>query len=189
MIPIGGHDITPAAFARNLGVHFDSELSMRRHIDVITARCCASFRQLCAIRRYTSPPSPVVMQSLVTSLVLSRLDYCNSALFGLPASSIHHLQAVQNAAARLVFNIRRSEHVTVALVSLHWLRVAERIRFKVAVLAYGAISGLPPSYLHGFVRLSQAGRPGLRSASSDRVMVPRTHSLIGNRARNFGTIN
>ena len=145
----------------------------------ITARCCASLRQLRAIRRYTSP---AVMQSLVTSLVLSRLDYCNSALFGLPASSIHHLQAVQNAAARLVFNIRRSEHVTVALVSLHWLRVAERIRFKVAVLAYGAISGLPPSYLHGFVRLSQAGRPGLRSASSDRVMVPRTRTLIGNRA-------
>jgi hypothetical protein len=82
----------------------------------------------------------------------------------------------------LVFNIRRSEHITDALVSLHWLRVAERIRFKVAVLAYQSINGLPPSYLHGFIRLSQAGRPGLRSASSDRVMVPITRSSIGNRA-------
>ena len=180
MIRISIHDITPAASARNLGVDFDYELSMRRHIDVITARCYASLRQLRAIRRYYT--SPTVMQLLMTSLALSRLDYCNSALFGLPASSIHRLQAVQNAAARLIFNIRRSEYVTDALVSLHWLRIAEHMRFKVAVLAYRSINGLPPSYLHGFVRLSQAGRPGLRSASSDRVMVPRTRSLIGNRA-------
>ena len=145
MIRIGGHDITPAASARNLGVYFDSELSMRRHIYVITARCYASLRQLRAIRRYTSP---AVMQSLVTSLVLSRLDYCNSALFGLPASSIHRLQAVQNAAARLIFNIRLSEYDTDALVLLHWLRIAERIRFKVAVLAHRSINGLPPSYLY-----------------------------------------
>ena len=92
------------------------------------------------------------------------------------------MQAVQNAAAMLVFNIRRSEHVTDALVSLHWLRIAERIRFKVAVLAHRSINGVPPSYLHGLVRLSQAERPGLCSASSDRVMLPRTRSLIGNRA-------
>ena len=109
VIPIGGHDITPAASVHNLGVYFDSELSMRRHIDVITENCyCyALFRQLYAPnRRHTSS---TVMQLLMTSLALSRLDYCNSALFGLPASIIHRLQAVQNAAARLVFNIRRSK--------------------------------------------------------------------------------
>ena len=54
VIRIGGHDITPAASARNLGVYFDSELSMRRHIYVITERCYASLRQLRTIRRYTS---------------------------------------------------------------------------------------------------------------------------------------
>ena len=97
VIPIGGHDITPAASARNLGVFFYSELSMRRNIYVTTVRCYASLRQLRAIRHYTPPT--VMMQLLVTSLALSWLDYCNSALFGLPTSSIHRLQAVQNAAA------------------------------------------------------------------------------------------
>ena len=146
-ISIDGHNILPVASARNLGVYFDSGLSMRRHIDVITSRCYATLRQLRAVRRYVSPP---VMQSLVTSLVLSRLDHFNCVLFGLPASSIRRLQAVQNAAARLVFNIRRSDHVTDALICLHWLRVAERIRFKVAVMTFRSINGLPPSYLHGF---------------------------------------
>ena len=97
---------------------------MRQHIDVITTRCYATLRQLRAVRRYVSQP---VMQSLVTSLVLSRLDHFNCVLFGLPASSIRRLQMVQNAAARLVFNIRRSDHVTDALICL---RVAERNRFN-----------------------------------------------------------
>jgi hypothetical protein len=113
VIRIGGHDITPAASARNLGVYFNFDLSVGRHTDVITVRCYASLRQLRAIRRYTSQ---AVMQSLVTSLLQSPLDYCNSALFGIPASSIQCLQVVQNAVARLVINVRRSEQVTNALI-------------------------------------------------------------------------
>ena len=49
---------------------------------------------------------------------------------------IRRLQAVQNVAARLVFVIRRSEHNSEALISMHWLRVAERILFKIAVMIY-----------------------------------------------------
>ena len=178
-ICIGGHDALPVSSARNLGVYIDSALSMRRHIDVISARCFAVLRQLRAIRRFTSLS---VMQTLVTSLVLSRLDYCNSVLYGLPASSISRLQTVQNAAARLVFNIRRTDHVTDSLICLHWLRVAERIRFKVAVMTYRSIHGQPPSYLHGFSTY-QAGRPGLRSATSSHLSVPRTRlSSIGDRS-------
>jgi hypothetical protein len=67
----------------------------------------------------------------------------------------------------------RSMHVTDALVSLHPLQGG----------GLGlSVNGQPPTYLLGFVRLSQAGHPGLRSASSERVMVPRTRSSIGNRA-------
>jgi hypothetical protein len=73
-ISIDGHDLLPVASARDLGVYFDSDLSIRRHIDVITTRCYATLRQLRAVRRYVSQP---VMQSLVTSLVLSRLDPFN----------------------------------------------------------------------------------------------------------------
>ena len=54
---------------------------------------------------------------------------------------------MQNAAARLIYSIRRSEHITDALISLHWLRVQERIVFKVAVLTYRAVHGTAPPYM------------------------------------------
>jgi len=80
----------------------------------------ATLRQLRSIRRYI-PTS--VFHSLVSALVLSRLDYCNSLLIDLPLTHIQRLQSVQNAAARLIFNLRRCDHITDVLISLHWLRV------------------------------------------------------------------
>ena len=77
-------------------------------------------------------------QELVVSLVLSRLDYGNATLAGLTANLLSQLQAVMNAGAqidagaRLIFNANRREHVT----PLHWLRVPERITFKLAILMF-----------------------------------------------------
>jgi len=111
----------------------DSGLMMQSHVRQTVSRCFAVLRQLRTVRRQV-PTS--VFQSLIVALVLSRLDYCNSVLVGLPTNLIQHLQSVQDAAARLTFRIRRSEHITPALISLHWLRVPERISFKLAVLTY-----------------------------------------------------
>ena len=178
-IPIGGHDIVPSTSVRNLGVYFDADLSMRRHIDIISGRCFAALRQLRGIRRYVTAP---VLRSLVTSLILTRLDYCNSALFGLPAVRLARLQSIQNAAARLVFNLRRTDHITDALICLHWLRVAERIRFKIAVMVYRCLHGQSPAYMTNFT-LASVGRANLRSAASHRLVIPRTRlSTIGDRA-------
>ncbi|KAI4876496.1 hypothetical protein NFI96_010593, partial [Prochilodus magdalenae] len=69
-------------------------------------------------------------QLLVQSLDISRLDYCNSILAGLPLRAIRPLQFVQNAAARLIFNLPKFTHVTPLLRSLHWLPVVARIRFQ-----------------------------------------------------------
>ena len=76
--------------------------------------CFAALRQLRSIRHHAT-----VFQSLVATLVFCWLDYGKVTLVGLPAYLVHWPQSVQNAAARLVFHLRRSDHITDAFVSLH----------------------------------------------------------------------
>ena len=134
----------------------------------------------------TSPGIPTsVFQSLIVALVLSRLDYRNSVLFKLPANLVQRIQSVQNSAARLIFRIRRSEHITPALISLHWLRVPERISFKLAVMTYRSIHGTSLSYLQScFTRVSDiTSRRRLRSSISHRLEVPPVRlSIVGKRS-------
>jgi len=100
-------------------------------------------RQLRTVRRQV-PTS--VFQSLIVALVLSRLDYCNSVR--LPANLIQRLQSVQNAAAGLISRIWRSEHITPALISPHWLRVPESIYFKLSVMTYRSVLGTSTVMFH-----------------------------------------
>src|SRR5437899_5941879 len=70
---------------------------------------------------------------LANALVSSKLDYCNSLFYGLPDTSIKRLQRVQNSLARVIFpSLKRSDHITPALVKLHWLPIHKRIKFKIA---------------------------------------------------------
>jgi len=117
-------------------------------------------------------------------LVLSRLDYGNAVLVGLPAYLFQRLQSVMNAAARLIHGLRHSDHISDALISLHWLRAQERVRFKTAVLMYKATHGTAPSYLSQLVCVADLpGRRSLRSAQTNHLLVPSIKlSTVGGRA-------
>ncbi|KAI5106542.1 tetraspanin-4 isoform X5 [Silurus meridionalis] len=151
-----------------LGVTTDNELSFFPHVAKV-ARSCRSL--LYNIRRIRPFLSTQAAQMLVQSLVISKLDYYNFLLAGLPLNAIRPLQMIQNAAARLVFNQPKISHTTPLLRSLHWLPVAACIRFKTLMLAYKAKNGPAPSYLSDLITSRTAPRC-LRSSSTARLVPP-----------------
>ena len=88
-----------------------------------------------------------VTAQLMISLVLSKMDYCNSLLTGLPDNQINKLQRVQNCAAKVCFRKRKYDHATPLLKSLHWLPVKERIDYKIATLCYKTFTNSAPKYI------------------------------------------
>ena len=102
-VTVGTSVIQPAAVVRDLSVLIDQELSMSQHIAGVTSSCFYQLRRLRQIRR---PVGQELVAQLAHSFVLSRLDYGNSVLAGLPKSAIMPLQRVQNAAARLILDLR-----------------------------------------------------------------------------------
>ena len=123
--------------------------------------------------------------TLVRTLVITRLDQCNSVLAGISGYLQDRLQTVLNAAARLVYSRRTSEHTTPLLLELHGLRVPERIQFRLCVLVYHCVHGTAPAYLTESLRLTSEiiARRRLRSVDSPTLLVPSTRrSTLGDRA-------
>ena len=119
----------PCTELRVLGIYLDADISMRTHISRTVDGCFAALRKLRTFRR-SVPIILAVYQTLIVALVLSRLDYGNATLSGIPANC-RHLQSVHNAAARSVAGLRRWDR---ALASFHWLCAPEHIQFKLATL-------------------------------------------------------
>ncbi|KAI4903993.1 hypothetical protein NFI96_024213, partial [Prochilodus magdalenae] len=177
-ILFGNSLIAPTEDAGSLGVILDGQLSFSAHIANLTRSCRSLLYNIWRIRSFLSQEAT---QLLVQSLVISRLDYCNSLLAGLPLRAIRPLQLIQNAAARLIFNLPTITHVTPLLRSPHWLPVVARIRFK-TLLTYKAKNGPAPPYLMAMVK-SRAVPRALRASSTARLEPPslRTHGRQASR--------
>ncbi len=167
-IQIDSSTITPSSSVRNLGVIFDDQLNFKDHIAKTARSCRFALHNIRNIRPFLTQ---LAAQLLIQALVLSRLDYCNALLAGLPSCTIKPLQMIQNATARLVFSKPKRAHITPLFVSLHWLPVAARIKFKTLMLSYRTATGSAPSYFHSLMTIYIPPR-SLRSASERRLFVP-----------------
>ncbi|XP_051791037.1 uncharacterized protein LOC127529889, partial [Erpetoichthys calabaricus] len=154
--------IVPSKTARSLGVTLDEELSFSPHISDLSRSCRYLLYNIRRIRPFLTTEAT---QLLVQTLVISKLDYCNSLLSGLSLKATRPLQLIQNAAARLVFDIPKFSHTTPLLQNLHWLPVAARIRFKTLTLAFKAKTGAAPPYISALVKQRVTSRC-LRTSST-----------------------
>ena len=133
--------------AKNLGIIIDSVLNFEEQVDKLVKSCFLTIRKLSKVKLYLSQQQ---LQVLVSSLIFSKLDYCNSLYYGLPAYTLKKLQHVQNCAARLVWkkSIPYNSSLDDIYSNLHWLRIKFRIMYKVNLIVFNCLHG-NALYLYG----------------------------------------
>ena len=123
---------------------FDSKLSFEKQITNVVQSCIYHLRSISKIRSFLSQPD---LEKVIHACTSSRLHYCNALYSGLSKKAISGLQLVQNAAARLLTNTRRQEHISPVLAFLHWLQISFRIDFNISLINFKALHGSAPSYI------------------------------------------
>ena len=170
-IRIGNTTVLPVDYVYNLGFFLDRLLKNNTHVNRLTAGLFNQLRNISRIwPRITYQSAKIIAQSLI----LSRLDYCNSLLAGTANIHLDKLQLIQNMACRVIFNLCKYDHVSDQLRSLHWLKINERTVYKIACLVYNCMNGLASQYLIDLLPPNPSKWTLRSSSSSASMYLPRT---------------
>jgi len=165
-VSVADVDLPVADSMRVLGVTLDRRRTFDNHASAVARSCNYHARAIRHIRHLLT-----LAQTLACSLILSRIDYCNSVLYSAPSGTIQKLQRVQNNAARIVLQAPRRSDVSSLLRTLHWLPVEQRINYKLAVLTFKTQQTSSPQYLNQHISLRNSAR-NTRSSSVPLLCVP-----------------
>ena len=160
--------------AKNLGIYLDSQLTMTPHIMQLKKVCFNTMRKVAKMKSFLTSDQ---CELLIHALVFSCLDYCNCLYMGINSFNMQQLQAIQNRACRIIFGLKRHTSIDDFLKKLHWLKVRERIEFKVILLTYKCLNGLAPSYLSELLQYNNLSGSRIHSLKSSH-----TRSSLGNRS-------
>ena len=177
-VKICGVELPVALNIKSLGVVLDSRLTFEKQVQSICKSCNY---HLWALRHIRHLVPQDVAHTLACSIVMSRMDYCNSLLIGAPEYVISRLQRVQNNLARIVTGSSHQTHAAPLLFALHWLPIRHRMEYKLALITYKVRATSNPGYLNDlFVPAARTGY-SLRSSSRPLLIVPRTKTVTASR--------
>ena len=143
-VNVGESMITQSSKVRDLGVIFDQFLNLDDHITAICRSTHFHIRNIGKIRNLLSYDA---CSTIIHALISCRLDYCNSILYNVQKSKTDRLQRLQNQCARILTKSPRREHITPVLMKLHWLKIQDRIIYKMLMLTYKSYYNMAPPYL------------------------------------------
>ena len=112
-ITIGNGQIPFKQSVKNLGITSDCRLTMNAHVSNIAWTYYFELHRLASIRRFLTSTATA---TLISAFALSRIDYCNSLLFGSTHDVTSHLQRIQNYAARVILRLPKSSNITTHLI-------------------------------------------------------------------------
>ena len=155
----------PSSIIRCLGFLLDS-FSFNLQILSVASSCYFHLRRIRQISSYLDDAS---FKILVCSLVLFRLDYCNSLYFNFSKSAFYPLTKAFNSAARLVSHSPKFSHISPSLVDLHWLPPHLHFSLKICSFLYKIFYSTSPSFLSNL--LLPPNCAGLRSSTRSQIFI------------------
>ena len=168
LINILGSPLCPVDSVKNLGVWFDSDFSLSKHIQNVCKSCFVKLFDFRHVRHFLTHDASVLVAN---ALVSSRLDYCNSLFRSLSKFNHRKLQCIQNSAARIVSNTSRYSNIIPVLKKLHWLPVEQRMVFKTATLVYMFLHTGFPQYFAPYLSSYSSFYSTRRSHSGGNFLV------------------
>ena len=159
---------------------FNQHLTWRSHVNATTQSCYSILKSSRIFRRSADFK---LRRSLAQSLILSRINYCNTILSDAPKYLLNKLQKIHNTAARFVYGRKVDEN---DVIELRWLPVRERISLSLAKLAHKALHETSwPSYLTVRKMIPRSGR-NLRSENESGLSIDLSGCVIGSFAQQSG---
>ena len=168
---------------RNIGVLIDGTLSYGAHINAISKPANLYLRKIRHIKNYCSPN---ITKRLLNALVLSRIDYCCTLIYGIKNSEVKKVDRIIRSPVRLIH--RRCDN---ALTDTHqcnmkWLSFRKRCQFRLLCLTEKTLFLCRPAYLRGLLTRRNI-LPHLRSSDATLRDLPITRNVM--RSRSFSSMS